>query len=79
MLDTVGSTKGGGDGLSGFQGADEDEDEDEGLELERAPAWHDEDEDEMAVNITSANRTKKLRVASEEQVVSGKEYDLEMT
>ena len=39
------------------------------------PVWNDNDDDNERVNLLDQNRTKKLRTAKKEDVISGVEYE----
>lgn len=41
---------------------------------ENAPAWVDSDDEKLAVSLASATRLRKLRIAEDEDLVSGTEY-----
>jgi len=43
--------------------------------IEMTPAWIDDDDDTLEINLTSINRTKKLRESEEEITLSGTEYE----
>jgi len=43
--------------------------------IEMTPAWIDDDDDTLEINLTSINRTKKLRETEQEITLSGTEYE----
>jgi len=43
--------------------------------IEMTPAWIDDDDETLEINLTSVNRTKKLRESEEEITLSGVEYE----
>jgi len=47
----------------------------ENQKIEMTPAWIDDDDETLEINLTSVNRTKKLRESEEEITLSGVEYE----
>lgn len=47
----------------------------ENQKIELTPAWVDEDDETLEINLTSVNRTKKLRETEQEITLSGVEYE----
>jgi U3 small nucleolar RNA-associated protein 18 len=44
----------------------------------KAPAWVDPDDAELKVSLASDNRLRKLRDAPDEDVITGKDYELRL-
>jgi len=44
----------------------------------KAPAWVDSDDAELKVSLASDNRLRKLRAAPDEDVITGKDYELRL-
>jgi len=47
----------------------------ENEKIEMTPAWVDDDDETLEINLTSINRTKKLRETEQEITLSGVEYE----
>ena len=47
-------------------------------ESKKAPAWVDPDDAELKVSLASDNRLRKLRNAPDEDVITGKDYELRL-
>jgi len=47
----------------------------ENQKIEMIPAWADDDDETLEINLTSVNRTKKLRETEQEITLSGVEYE----
>jgi U3 small nucleolar RNA-associated protein 18 len=58
-----------------IKGEDEMEVDNENQKIEMTPAWIDDDDETLEINLTSVNRTKKLRESEEEITLSGVEYE----
>jgi U3 small nucleolar RNA-associated protein 18 len=59
----------------GVKGEDGMEVDNEKQKIEMTPAWIDDDDDTLEINLTSINRTKKLRETEQEITLSGTEYE----
>jgi len=49
--------------------------DEENEKIEMTPAWFDDDDETLEINLTSVNRTKKLRETEQEITLSGVEYE----
>ena len=47
----------------------------ENEKIEMTPAWVDDDDETLEINLTTVNRTKKLRETEQEITLSGVEYE----
>lgn len=79
IIDTHKSTTIDLDEFDNIKSEDEMEvDEDKEIEnekIEMTPAWIDDDDETLEINLTTVNRTKKLRETEQEITLSGVEYE----